>query len=234
MNRENQNLEYFLYQVIEELSKEDAPIIFKGGLALKDLLFLVNENINVDRKTIDIDANWVDKYNKEKITKVLEKAVKKVNRNYNVVLYREPDINKSMGFKVVDEKNNLITKIDLDVKDNPFYIICNINDVDIKYSSLEKMMADKIFVLSNTHIFRRIKDILDVYLIISNCNIDIEKVNEILKYDKRELGDFSTLLSNKQLIKESYDKLIGVKNKPDFEKVWNTTIKYLEKNKFLK
>lgn len=54
MNRENQNLEYFLYQVIEELSKEDAPIIFKGGLALKDLLFLVNENINVDRKTIDI------------------------------------------------------------------------------------------------------------------------------------------------------------------------------------
>ena len=39
MNRENHNLEYFLYQVIEELSKEDAPIIFKGGLALKDLLF---------------------------------------------------------------------------------------------------------------------------------------------------------------------------------------------------
>ena len=139
-----------------------------------------------------------------------------------------------MGFKVVDEKNNLITKIDLDIKDNPFYIICNINDVDIKYSSLEKMMADKIFVLSNTHIFRRIKDILDVYLIISNCNIDIEKVKEILKYDKRELEDFSTLLSNKQLVKESYDKLIGVKNKPDFEKVWNTTIKYLEKNKFLK
>ena len=34
----------------------------------------------MDRKTIDIDANWVDKYNKEKITKVLEKAVKKVNK----------------------------------------------------------------------------------------------------------------------------------------------------------
>ena len=53
MNHKNENLEYFLYQVIEELSKEDAPIIFKGGLALKDLLFLVNENINIERKTIE-------------------------------------------------------------------------------------------------------------------------------------------------------------------------------------
>ena len=41
----NTELEKILYNIIEELSKEDPTIIFKGGLALKDLLYINNPNL---------------------------------------------------------------------------------------------------------------------------------------------------------------------------------------------
>lgn len=53
----DKNIENILYAIIENVSREDSPIVFCGGLALKDLLFLNNPQMEIDRKTIDIDAN---------------------------------------------------------------------------------------------------------------------------------------------------------------------------------
>ncbi len=227
---DHNNLEIFLYKVIEEISKENAPIIFKGGLALKDILKRINSQQSVERKTTDIDGNWVGDVDYDQITEVIEKAVKRVNSNFHVELKRIPGENKSIGYKIFNEKNMPVTKIDLDVKDNPFYIILNINDVDIKYSSLEKIFADKLFVLSDIHVFRRIKDLLDVYLILKQSNMNMIKVKEILDFDKRELGDFSTLLQNKKQAKQSYDMLAGIEEKPAFEDVWKEVIDFLIAN----
>ena len=85
-------------------------------------------------------------------------------------------------------------------------------------------------MLSDIHIFRRIKDLLDVYLILKQSNINMTKVKEILDFDKRELGDFSTLLQNKKQAKQSYDKLAGIKEKPAFEDVWKEVIDFLIAN----
>lgn len=139
-----------------------------------------------------------------------------------------------MGFKILDEKGSTISKLDMDIKDNPFYVICNINDINIMYSSFDKMMADKLHSISGTHIFRRVKDILDIYMIISDNDIKRENVMKILKYENRELGDFSTMLENKNLLKESYDKLQGINNKPKFQEIWDAIIEYLCREKFIK
>jgi len=138
-----------------------------------------------------------------------------------------------MGFNILDENRELITKIDLDIKDNPFYIECNINDVNRKYSSLEKIMTDKLLSLSGTHVFRRTKDLLDVFLIIKNHQIDTRKVEEILNYESKNLGDFSTMISNKSLLEESYNKLERITNKPSFDEVWDSIIAYLENNNLI-
>ena len=90
-------------------------------------------------------------------------------------MYREPAENKSMGLKILDDKGVIFTKIDMDIKDNPFYIECIINDVNVKYSNFDKMLCDKLYSLSHDHVFRRVKDLLDVYLI--NLENDISKVN---------------------------------------------------------
>lgn len=94
-------------------------------------------------------------------------------------------------------------------------------------------MADKLMALSGTHIFRRTKDLLDVYLIINNHNVDLNKMFDVLNYENKLLGDFSTMLDNKNLLKDSYDKLERIKEKPEFNEVWNSIIQYLEDNKLI-
>lgn len=233
MNHNNIDLENFLYSLIEELSKNNAPIIFKGGLALKDILYLNNPEINVDRRTIDIDANWIDKYNRKEIAETIEQAIKNINPKYTIKITREVEANQSMCIKILDEKGIPITKIDLDIKDNPFYIICNINNVNIKYSDIHKMMADKLFSISGVHIFRRIKDLLDIYLIIINNEIDFAKIAKILEYENRKIGNFQTMLNNKEELEKGYNKLTGIINKPDFDEIWNTIVKYLQKEELI-
>ena len=233
MNNDRNNLENILYRIVEEISKENAPIVFKGGLAINDILSHENQNNNIERKTVDIDANWTGDVDHNRITKTFEKAIKRVNPNYEIELYRLPDKGKSMGYKIFDN-NKVITKIDLDIKNNPFYVIYRINDIDVKYSSKEKIMADKLSALSNEHPFRRAKDLLDIYLILKIENIDFSKIEEILQYDDRELGDFSTMIENKQQMKDSYESLNGITNKPEFNIVWEKVKNYLTDNKLIK
>ena len=189
--------------------------------------------MKVNRQTIDIDGNWTSEYNKEKICAIVNKALKKINKNYKAILIREPSIKTSLGLKVINEYDETVTKIDLDIKDNPFYILFNINNTNIKYSSIEKIAADKLYVLSSNHPFRRIKDILDMYLIISNFKLDTKKIREILKYDKRNLESFSQFMNNKDEIKSAYCNLKGIENKPDFEIIYKVVLDFIISNKFI-
>ena len=93
------------------------------------------------------------------------------------------------------------------------------------------MLADKLFALSGPRVFRRGKDILDVYLIISDNKINLDKVLEILEYDNRKLDNFKTMLDNKEVMQKAYDSLKGITNKPDFEEVWDKVMNYLVENK---
>lgn len=192
-----------------------------------------NSDLEINRKTTDIDANWVDEYNEDKIIEIIETAVKKVNDNYSVELYRLPEKNVSMGINILDENKIIVSKIDMDIKDNPFYVTYTINDIDIKYSNLNKMMCDKLLSISGEHVFRRIKDLLDIHLIISSNEIKKEDLNKILEYDNRKLGDFSVLFSNKELIRNGYNKLKNIDNKPDFDIIWQSVIDFLEHEKFV-
>lgn len=230
----SKDIEKVLQEIILELSKEEAPIIFKGAMALKELLYLNNPNIDITRKTRDIDANWIEEYDEERIIDVIDRAVKRVNSEYSVSVYREPAPNKSMGIKVLDKDGSVFTKIDMDIKDNPFYIECNVDDVNIKYSSFDKMMSDKLYSLSSTHVFRRVKDLLDVYLILKDNDIEKENIEKVLEYENRKLDDFDTILNNKEEIEKSYNSLEGIINKPDFDIVWDYVFDYLEKEKFIK
>ncbi len=58
----------------------------------------------------------------------------------------------------------------------------------------------------------------------------MQKVREILKYDKRKLGTFSQFNKNKSELKKAFDNLKGVENKPDFEIVYNTILEFISDN----
>ena len=51
--------EQLLYDIINEIANSGAPIIFKGGLVTKLILF-ENKFYEIERQTVDIDASWVN------------------------------------------------------------------------------------------------------------------------------------------------------------------------------
>ena len=224
----DKNIENILYAIIENVSREDSPIVFCGGLALKDLLFLNNPQMEIDRKTIDIDANWGAEYDQEKIVGIFNRAVKDLNSGYSVELFREPENHKTMGLEIYDENHDFLTKVDINIKENPFYVTCTINDVNIKYSSLEKIMADKLVTITNSHIYRRTKDLLDIYMILLSSDVNMDEVYKILSYDKKTIGDSFDLLNEKEVLKNGYNSLKGIVNKPSFDDVYNKVVGFLK------
>ena len=83
----------------------------------------------------------------------------------------------------------------------------------ILYSIIEELSKDNSPILNNEVEYRDIKEVLD--------------------YEQKDLGDFKIMLDNKDMLKDAYDKLKGINNKPNFDDVWNTIINYLEKEKLI-
>lgn len=103
-----------LYQIIENLQKIQAPIAIKGGLLLR--ASLQEHGSDIDRKTVDIDANWLTQTpDISDMENVLRKAVQLSHPNYDVITKRPYGNHQSAGFYITDENGDAVTHIDIDV-----------------------------------------------------------------------------------------------------------------------
>lgn len=82
------------------------------------------------------------------------------------------------------------------------------------------MLVDKIRVISTRKVFRRVKDIVDVYILSSSKGIKLEKIQDILQEYKNDLGNFSAFIERKDDLEHAYEKLKGITNKPSFSEVY--------------
>lgn len=88
-------------------------------------------------------------------------------------------------------------------------------------ASLSKMLSDKIYEISGDNICRRMKDVLDIYVMSFITELDVDELSQIWKETGRELGDFKAYKIKFAEMKEAYDKMKGIKNKSDFEEVYD-------------
>ncbi len=229
----------FLYNVMEELSKAGVPIVFKGAMVL-NLAIRNNNPSKVERATRDIDGDWVgESPTMEKMGRALQSAVKKVNSSLDVQINRVFGERKSAGFKIINGNKEKIASIDLSVRQNQFCepYISYVNGITINGASLSKMLSDKIYAISGENVCRRMKDVLDIYIISFITEIDTDELYQIWKETRRELGDFEAYKTKSAELKEAYDKMKGIKNKPDFYEVYyrvnNVICKFFHQNKNL-
>ena len=78
------------------------------------------------------------------------------------------------------------------------------------------MLSDKLYAISGESVCRRIKDVLDIYVMSFITKIDIDELHQIWTETGRELGDFETYKTQIAKLGEAYNKMKGIKNKPDF------------------
>ena len=212
-----------LYRIMEELANNGVPIVFKGAMIL-NLLIRENNPSLVKRGTRDIDGDWVGEApSMEQMESALRNAVKNVDSTLDVLISREYGERKSAGFKIVDENEEKIASIDLSVRRNEYAepYISYINQVTIRGASISKMMSDKLYAVSGMGICRRLKDLLDIYVMSYISEFYTSEICDIWENTGRVPDKFAQFRSEKEEIEKAYMKMKGVINKPEFSELYD-------------
>ncbi|MDE6982353.1 MAG: hypothetical protein K2P60_13280, partial [Lachnospiraceae bacterium] len=156
-------------------------------------------------------------------------AVKQVDNSLDIQVVRDYGEKRSAGFKIIDEYQKKVARIDLSVRKNVYSVpyISYVNRVTITGASLTKMLSDKLHAVSDEHIYRRTKDLLDIYVMSYISEFQTEDIYEIWERTQRIPGDFLHFYNGKKEIAQAYDKIEKVTNKPEFEELYVRLSKFL-------
>lgn len=211
-----------LYRIMEELSNNGVPIVFKGAMVLNLLIHENNPSL-VERGTRDIDGDWIgEPPTMEQMEAALQKAIKNVDSSLNILISREYGEKKSAGFKIIDENMEKIASIDLSVRRNEYseLYISYINHVTIRGASITKMLSDKLYATSGSGICRRVKDLLDIYVMSYLSEFFTMEIYDIWENTGRIPEGFEQFRNEREEIEKAYIKMKGVINKPKFDDLY--------------
>ena len=92
------------------------------------------------------------------------------------------------------------------------------------------MISDKITAISTDKVFRRIKDVVDLYYISHVIPFDRSAVLKNIKNSGRDLESFNSFLYHSEELRHAYEKFrfAGDVSKPPFEEVYRAVKKYIK------
>lgn len=220
---------YIMVRLIEELSSMSLPIVFKGAVVLKTAV--AGLSLPTDRGTRDIDADWVGSPpSMEQLRSIIASALLRVDRNLVVKSYRDYGDDKSAGFRVFrNGESRSLFSMDIGMRQNPFYCsYVTVNGIRFVGASPQKIFADKVKAISSTKIFRRSKDVYDLYLLSAMTGFNTLATYNIYRALGSQLEDFSCFVNRVSDLQHAYDKLSDIRNKPDFMTVYKRVYHFVE------
>lgn len=224
--------EKLMYRVMEAIYVSGLPVGFKGAMVLKACLTEAGFSGDT-RHTSDIDASWNtdDLPTGEQMAESIQRALRNNNIPLDVKLYRMFGENKTAGFDVIDPiTSDTLFTMDIEVnrpsQQMKHYII---DGMSFNGISPTQIMADKIAVVSSDLVFRRIKDVIDLYYMSSVFNCDKQAIIEALSSRGRSVGGFNAFIKHSEDLQHAYDKYRFAKDviKPPFDVVYNTVKDFL-------
>jgi hypothetical protein len=219
------------------MSNAGAPVVIKGALITK--LILMENNYDKIRQTNDIDMNWVEKPfpSMEELTEWVNKSLSKIQDNLYVTAKREyiPDV-QAAGFRIFDKNTGeIVTSIDINAGSTNKSKMYNIENAKFQGVLPSEILADKICVLSCDRIFRRPKDVMDVYALSHCVDIEMTEILNVCEEKGRKIDTFDNFCNRRADLEHAYNKLTGINNKPPFDEVYtrvsNFILPFVEKNK---
>lgn len=224
--------EKLMYAVMKAIYDSRIPMNFKGSMVLKACLFEAGY-AEETRHTVDIDANWISDNtpNADQMVESLQAAIKNSGIDLKVGLYRMYGEGRSAGFELRDSiTDDLLFTMDVDVnRPAPKTKIYEIEEICFRGVVPTQMISDKISVISTDKVFRRIKDVIDLYYISKVFTFNKSEFLETLNSTGRVLGSFNSFLHEKENLRLSYEKFrfSGNVNKPSFDEVYSAVRAYI-------
>ena len=225
--------EKLMYDVMKAIYDSGIPVNFKGSMVLKACLMEAGYEEET-RHTVDIDANWYTKTppTAEQMVGSLQKAISKSGIDLKVSIYRMYGEGRSAGFELTDsESGEVLFTMDVDVnRPVPPTKIYEIAGVRFCGVAPIQMISDKVSAISTDKVFRRIKDVVDLYYISHVVPFDLSAVLETLENSGRNLESFNGFLRRPEELRHSYEKFrfTGDVSKPPFEDVYRTVKTYIK------
>lgn len=210
-------------------------LVYKGGLFL-------GEYTHRPRFTQDVDVSVLDSG--------MYELLKGILREYGEALVEAGELSgfdvkdtieehMSGGAKFYGTKGQVLLSIDISLHRNDLdFMVMETSVVGtVQLTTVEQIVTDKLTVAFSRSRFRRAKDVYDLWLIISNCNISASKVARLLylreiyplPVDKAPFSEDCY-----EQMKHAYEKFIlkdpfaeGELQKPDFIEVVSVVSKFM-------
>lgn len=210
-----------MYQIIGAICEANAPIVFKGALITK-LILAEHDYTVLERKTRDIDANWIGTPPPMgEIENTINHALKGLNGRFHAEAHREYGERMSAGLYIIENATGEnVVSMDIDVRPICGSRVYHYGEVAIKGVLVNEILADKITVMSGMKLFRRLKDFVDVYALTHCVKVKTTDIYEVISNKCLELGEFTELFTRCNDVEHAYDMLKGVERKPPFEDVY--------------
>jgi hypothetical protein len=139
---------------------------------------------------------------------------------------------RSAGFELMDkDTDEVLFTMDIDVnRPIPPTKIYELDGIHFCGVSPSQMIADKLSAISTDRVFRRIKDVVDLYYLSKVFPFNKDEIARTLKNSCRELDSFSGFLHKQDELRHSYEKFrfTGDVTKPPFEDVYRTVKAYIK------
>lgn len=224
--------EKMMYTVMKAIYESSVPISFKGSMVLKACLMEAGYTEDT-RHTVDIDGNWNsdEQPSAEQMTKELQRAIDKAGYNLSVSLSRMYGEGRSAGFDLTDrDSGDILFSMDIDV--NRPLLMTRIYEVDglhFRGVSPAQMLADKLAAVSSDKVFRRIKDVVDLYYLSQVIVLDKPEVVSALQASGRTLENFHAFLHRRTELEHAYEKFrfAGDIAKPHFNEIYKTVKSFI-------
>lgn len=225
--------EKLMYKVMKAIFDSGIPISFKGSMVLKACLLEAGYTEDT-RHTVDIDANWNfdTPPSAEQMTGSLQRALDSSDIDLDVTVYRMYSEKRSAGFKLRERvTGEILFSMDIDVNRpvSPTKIY-EVEGLRFRGVSPSQMIADKLSAISTDKIFRRIKDVVDLYYISRIFEFNKADIMQTLKNSGRTLDTFQGFLNRTEDLQHSYEKFrfAGGVNKPPFDEVYRSVKLYIK------
>ena len=162
----------------------------------------------------------------------LQKALEKSGIELDVTIYRMYGEGRSAGFELAERvTGEILFSMDIDVN-RPVSStkIYEVEGLRFRGASPSQMIADKLSAISTDNVFRRVKDVVDLYYISKVFDFNKDDVMQTLKASGRTMDTFQGFLCRAEDLRHSYEKFrfaSGV-NKPSFDEVYRSVKLYIK------
>ena len=225
--------EKLIYRVMKAIFDSGIPISFKGSMVLKACLLEAGYTEET-RHTGDIDANWNSDIppSAVQMTASLQRALERSGIDLDVRIYRMYEEGRSAGFELTERvTGEILFSMDIDVNRpvSPTKIY-EVEGLRFRGVSPSQMIADKLSAVSTDKVFRRIKDVVDLYYISKVFDFNKDDVMQTLKDSGRILDTFHGFLHRAEDLRHSYEKFrfAGGVNKPPFDEIYRAVKSYIK------